>query len=403
MTAESQQPTYQLLRPLSDAEYAALKNSIEEHGVLVPIELDEKGRVLDGHHRQRACRELGVKDYPTFVRAGLSEAEKRAHILTLNADRRHLTAEDRDELIRGDREQGKSIPQIEAERGVSRGVVQRAISTLPGDKVPDRIVGKDGKSRPARRPTIFAANRQEEKRALEAAGSGADLPAKVIGANRGMRLAREHRAELRAEEAKGDVRIGKATLLLGDMRERGEEIPDESVDLVFTDPPYPQEFLSLWSDLSALAARVLKPNGMLIAYTGAMYLPEVMTRLAESLSYWWAGAIILGQPHSKVHARNVNQTSKPLLFFVKPGAKPAAWIEDTYRSEGAQKDGHDWQQSIGCASYYIGKLLSKSGTVLDPFLGAGTTGRAALDSGCDFIGIDNDPKAFAVAQERLAG
>lgn len=51
-----------------------------------------------------------------------------------------------------------------------------------------------------------------------------------------------------------------------------------------------REFLPLWSALSAFAARVLRPSGMLVAYTGALDLPEVITRLTERLTYWWAGA-----------------------------------------------------------------------------------------------------------------
>ena len=389
---------YQLLRPLSEGEYAALRASIVERGVLVPVELDDKGKVLDGHHRLRICRELGLKDYPTIIRPGLSEPEKRAHILTLNADRRHLSQEEKRDLART---LPGSTRQVAEKLGISPQTVMRA--RVPNGTPNARVKGRDGKSYPARRPAVIATNRQEERRALDAVQSGANFPAKMVGANRAVRLGREHKAELRAQEAKGDVRLGKATLLLGDMRERGAEVPDESVDLVFTDPPYPEEYLPLWSDLSALAARVLKPNGMLIAYTGAMYLPGVINGLGGLLRYWWAGAVVLDGPHSRVHARRVAQGSKQLLFFVRDAFVPSEWLEDTYQSEGEQKDGHDWQQSLGCAAYYIGKLLPKGGMVLDPFLGAGTTGRAALDRGCDFVGIENDPKAFAVAQERLRG
>ncbi len=48
---------YQLLPPLSDDEFASLKADIRVHGVLVPIELDADGVMLDGHHRLRAWTE----------------------------------------------------------------------------------------------------------------------------------------------------------------------------------------------------------------------------------------------------------------------------------------------------------------------------------------------------------
>ena len=90
---------YQLLPPLADDEYEHLKADIEEHGVLVPIEFDEHGNILDGHHRYAACIELGITDYPKTIREGMSETEKRSHARTLNMARRHLTREERRWMI----------------------------------------------------------------------------------------------------------------------------------------------------------------------------------------------------------------------------------------------------------------------------------------------------------------
>ncbi len=48
-------------------------------------------------------------------------------------------------------------------------------------------------------------------------------------------------------------------VLHGDFRDI--EIPNESIDHIISDPPYPREYLPLWSDLSLMASRVLKPGG----------------------------------------------------------------------------------------------------------------------------------------------
>ena len=55
---------YQVMPNLSAEEYAELKADIQLRGVMVPIEFDEKGNVLDGHHRLQICGELGITDYP---------------------------------------------------------------------------------------------------------------------------------------------------------------------------------------------------------------------------------------------------------------------------------------------------------------------------------------------------
>lgn len=82
--------TYQLLPDLAAEDFARLRADIAERGVLVPVEVDETGALLDGHNRRRIAEELGI-DCPTVVRSGLSEHEKRLHVVALNLSRRHLT------------------------------------------------------------------------------------------------------------------------------------------------------------------------------------------------------------------------------------------------------------------------------------------------------------------------
>jgi len=81
---------YQLMPALAPAEEEALRASIAEHGVMVPIMVDEHGTVIDGHHRQRIAAELGV-DCPHIVRAELPEHEKRLQAVVMNMARRHST------------------------------------------------------------------------------------------------------------------------------------------------------------------------------------------------------------------------------------------------------------------------------------------------------------------------
>jgi 16S rRNA G966 N2-methylase RsmD len=70
---------------------------------------------------------------------------------------------------------------------------------------------------------------------------------------------------------------------LGDFRTTLSDLVPGSVDVVLTDPPYPAEFLPLWSDLGEHAAKWLKPGGVLAAMSGQIHLPEVMRRLCEHL------------------------------------------------------------------------------------------------------------------------
>ena len=89
---------YQLLDPLSPEDFAALEADILERGVLVPIEFDDDGNVLDGHHRLAICQKHGL-EYPQIIREGWTEEQKRTHSRRMNLARRQLTRQQKRKLI----------------------------------------------------------------------------------------------------------------------------------------------------------------------------------------------------------------------------------------------------------------------------------------------------------------
>lgn len=171
---------YQVMPPLTAEEYNELKNDIAERGVMVPIEYDEHGNVLDGHHRLQICAELGIKDFPKVIRAGMTEAEKRTHARKLNMARRQLSREQRRDLILDEalEHPEKSDRQIAKELSVSPTTVGtvRAQAALDGQVSKlDTSTGADGKQYPRqveRKPfdlppatTMWEAESQERARA----------------------------------------------------------------------------------------------------------------------------------------------------------------------------------------------------------------------------------------------
>lgn len=143
---------YQLLPNLSADDFAALKDDIAERGIIVPIEMDEAGNILDGHHRLQAWKELRdegwdlQEKYPRFVRAFESEEQKRNHIRALNILRRHLTREQLEEQWIEMRKDGMSYRQIAEASGVAHTTVMRATGANAPVQ-PDVVIGKDGKKR----------------------------------------------------------------------------------------------------------------------------------------------------------------------------------------------------------------------------------------------------------------
>ena len=90
-------PRFQPMPPLSDDEYAALKEDIRQNGQIYPIQIDEDGNILDGHNRNTICIELHIPPKYEVVK-GLDDDAKWN--LALRAQiRRNLTPEQKRELI----------------------------------------------------------------------------------------------------------------------------------------------------------------------------------------------------------------------------------------------------------------------------------------------------------------
>jgi len=144
---------YQVMSDLTTEEYSALKADIAENGVLVAIEFDENGNVLDGHHRLKACKELGIIDYPKLIKTGMSESEKFDYAKRINFIRRHLSSEQKRQYIREQliRTPEISDRQIAAGLGVSNKTVSitREEMELSGQVCKlHTSIGADGKEYP---------------------------------------------------------------------------------------------------------------------------------------------------------------------------------------------------------------------------------------------------------------
>ena len=185
--------------------------------------------------------------------------------------------------------------------------------------------------------------------------------------------------------------------------------------MIFTDPPYGKEYLPLYQELAKLAVRVLKPGGSLITYAGKIILADIFKifdgfslcyNTSNHLKFWWEFTVVHSGHHSKVHQRNIFPGSKPLLWYVK-GERPnilviSNTISDTIQSNPPSKLLHEWEQSPVEAEYIIKNLTIENLTILDPMMGLGTTGIAALNLKRRFIGIEIDHETFLIAKSRFS-
>jgi DNA modification methylase len=196
-------------------------------------------------------------------------------------------------------------------------------------------------------------------------------------------------------------------LYTGDFREVLATLPPESIDAIITDPPYLAEFIPLFEQLAEHTARLLKPHGVLVVMVAHLHLPEYIHALNQHLKYRWTCAYIMDGPKASVAASRFAAAWKPLLVYVRRDARDLRFIpSDVFygankTEDGLEKTHHHWQQSLQGFTDIVQRFTEPGDTVLDPFLGSGTTGVACLNLNRRFIGCDNDSLAVATATQRM--
>lgn len=289
-------PKFQVLDDLPEEDYEALKSDIAENGLKYPIHVDKEGNVLDGHQRQRVCRELEIEPH-RFIQTDLqTDREKRLFARRLNLNRRHITDQQKRKLIADEyRErwsdgEDPAAPVIAAALHVSdwlaRSVREDLAAAGEGPARPtasnsrlDRVMSEtpmvpkvnscDGKEHPA---TAEAAEAQRE-RILEIAQANPEASSREIARQTGaspttVSSVRKNQAPVFVTSNK---EMAKATKLLSDdrlnlgiigvvtidaaikearntvreARDRGRpmpSLPEGKFNLILADPPWRYDF-----------------------------------------------------------------------------------------------------------------------------------------------------------------
>jgi ParB-like chromosome segregation protein Spo0J len=401
------------LLPLRDDELQLLEQSVLAEGIRDPLVVwnrDGEYVLLDGHHRYQLAQKHGL-GFSTVEMEFADESEAVQWVLRNQLARRNLTDEQRtlvlgryyntlklaphrpstDNAVKFTAFSGRSATarQLGEMFGVSEKTVRNAAEFA---KALDALAEIEPKAAEA----VLLGKLPDAKTALPKVEP--ELLPKVAEriAQGKANSVKEAVERIRREERETTKPILKGVyegieIRRGDFREVLVDIPNHSVDIILTDPPYTQEYLPLWDDLGAFAARVLKPTGVLLAYSGQLHLPQVLAMLTKHLRWWWMCAIQHTGTSGYIVAggRRVINQWKPLLVLTPYDAPPLqVQFRDWIEGGGRQKELHNWEQSTEEAVRILQTFGSPGALVVDPFAGSGSFGRAALQAGMRFIGAE---------------
>ena len=200
-------------------------------------------------------------------------------------------------------------------------------------------------------------------------------------------IAGEETKQRRAQSRAATPLVNGMELRVGDCRTALADIPDNSVPLILTDPPYGDEAEPLYEWLAQWSARVLIPGGSLICYTGQSRLDRDMDILGSRLRYWWL-LIMPHQQSQRLPGKFVIANFKPVLWHVKDHRRGRSLMPDMLKSPARDKSLHDWQQGEGGVWQIIEHLTDPAELIVDPFAGTGNWGRTAAAMGRRWLGVD---------------
>lgn len=397
------------LPPLAKDDRQRLAVSMLKHGQQVPIIADaETGEIIDGMHRREVCLELGRE--PRIERRHLTDKERLELPVSLNLARRHLGARQKKAIATALRKTGlftqeevaslvgvsrRRVGQMEEEAPEGGGGSNGRISIAsPPPIIPDQRI----KLPPPAREEIVARAEEGETQAQIAADYG--VTRRRVGQI--VAAARKKEARQEAERATIETIEVDDRVLVGDFRDHAKNIPDASLSLIFTDPPYNRKAKPLLASLAVFARDKLLPGGSLLCYVGQTQLPDALDAFREHLRYWWVIAVLHQPGHATMmYQYGLHACWKAILWFVKERRANDQVIVNDIMSGGREKDQHPWQQAQAEAAYWIQMLCPEHGIVCDPFLGSGTTALAAERLGRKWIGMEIDENTARKASARL--
>jgi site-specific DNA-methyltransferase (adenine-specific) len=234
------------------------------------------------------------------------------------------------------------------------------------------------------------------------------------------------------EQINNNVNIHTHTLYKGDCLEVMKKIPNESIDLVVTDPPYKitargnagnsggmmKKKLSMkgkifeHNDISPKQYipefyRILKDGSHCYIMTNHVNLQEILNTATEN-GFKFVKSLIWNKGN-KIMGQYYMSQFEYILFFRKGkgkkinkcGTADILNIPNKKTKDENGKNLHDTEKPIDLMKILIENSSQENEIILDPFIGVGSTGIATLELNRKFIGIELDDTYFEIAKQRI--
>jgi len=399
----------------------ALKDSIKELGLLHPPVVNENNELVAGYRRIKACKELGWEEIPVnvvpikdIVRGEFDENEVR----------KDFTAREKVAIAK------EVLPEEQKKAKERQEELGRSHGEDPSEKFTE---GGEAKEKAARkvgwsRPTLDKAIEIEEAIEEDPDKYG-DLEKRMESSVHSAHKELKRRKDVEERKEKLEDAPEMKNLMLGDCLEKVEEIPDNSVHLLLTDPPYgigeetgarhqtveirgdwgySGDDESVFPLLRRLFEKVkpkLTDDAHIYIFTSWKAWHQLYPIVSEffEVKNWLVYLHYLATGGDLYRYRTA---ASSLMFAVNGGKrkiKEHKWNFFDEREHSAEEmNRHPAQKSVSICRKLIENSTVEGETVLDPFAGSGSALVAAEDLNRNWIGIEIEKKWYDIAKSRIA-
>ena len=196
------------------------------------------------------------------------------------------------------------------------------------------------------------------------------------------------------------VQIGNATLYLGDCMDILPTLP--KVDAVITDPPYGLKRFEKGFGTTRFKGHGAEKEGLVWDKTPEKSFFDMLLSQGENSIIWGANNFEL--PTSEYFLvwdkqQTVDNFASAELAYTNVKVPAKVFKYSIHQHNQIEKD-HPTQKPVSLMCWCL-SFVPKAESILDPFMGSGTTGVAAIQMGRKFIGIEREPKYFDIACKRI--
>ena len=221
-----------------------------------------------------------------------------------------------------------------------------------------------------------------------------------------------------------------------------KKLPTNSIDLILTDPPYNigvfmknrqanlnrmrsnffvgagwdnEEYTEWMKNMSLFlkeSHRVLKKKGALIMFMSILKVESIVT-VAEAVGFYYKTTGIWHKTNPMPRNMNLHfvNSNESWIYFINDGKTGVFnndgkleldFIQTSVTSAREKKYGkHPTQKPVQLMDHFVELLSNPGDTILDPFMGSGSTGVSSVKSDRKFIGIEISEDYYNLSRERI--